>query len=106
MQSNSSAQAASDVFLTARDMRRRNGNVSDMWLYRREHDGSLNFPKPIRISGRRFLAIERCAEMGKQPQAGGGLSCRGFVTQKYERRLDGDRKAAPQGTSEKRLGST
>lgn len=57
MQSNSSAQAASDVFLTARDMRRRYGNVSDMWLYRREHDGSLNFPKPIRISGRRFWRL-------------------------------------------------
>jgi predicted DNA-binding transcriptional regulator AlpA len=57
MQTDSLAQSESDVFLTARDMRRRYGNVSDMWLYRREHDADSNFPKPIRISGRRFWRL-------------------------------------------------
>lgn len=57
MQTNSFAQSESEVFLTARDMRRRYGNVSDMWLYRREHADATNFPKPIRISGRRFWRL-------------------------------------------------
>jgi predicted DNA-binding transcriptional regulator AlpA len=50
------ARIDSDVFLTANQVRRRYGNVSDMWLYRREHDNS-NFPKPLRVQGRRFWRI-------------------------------------------------
>lgn len=46
----------SDVFLTANHVRRRYGNASDMWLYRREHDAS-SFPKPLRIQGRRFWQL-------------------------------------------------
>lgn len=58
MQSHRSEDARSDVFLSSRDMKRRYGNVSDMWLYRREHDESLKFPKPIRICGRRFWRLD------------------------------------------------
>jgi predicted DNA-binding transcriptional regulator AlpA len=61
MHSQLSAQAQ-DVFLTSRQVRARYGNVSDMWLYRREHDNKSNFPKPIRISGRRFWRLSDVVE--------------------------------------------
>jgi predicted DNA-binding transcriptional regulator AlpA len=39
--------------IPARAIRERQ-SISDMTLYRRERDKSLNFPKPIVINGRRF----------------------------------------------------
>jgi predicted DNA-binding transcriptional regulator AlpA len=54
MQSNASEHSEADVFLSARDVKRRYGNVSDMWLYRREHEENSDFPKPLRICGRRY----------------------------------------------------
>ena len=54
MHSNFSRQTEADVFLSARDVKRRYGNVSDMWLYRREHEENSDFPKPLRICGRRY----------------------------------------------------
>jgi predicted DNA-binding transcriptional regulator AlpA len=62
MQPNSFEHSGSDLFLSARDTKRRYGNVSDMWLYRREHDETSNFPKPIRISGRRFWRLSDLVE--------------------------------------------
>jgi predicted DNA-binding transcriptional regulator AlpA len=59
-------QPEADIFLTARDMRRRYGNVSDMWLYRREHGGDCGFPKPIRICGRRFWRLSQVVQWENQ----------------------------------------
>jgi hypothetical protein len=39
--------------LTAAQVKRRYGNASDMWLWRRLHDSS-GFPEPLLICGRRF----------------------------------------------------
>ena len=39
--------------LTAAQVKRRYGNASDMWLWRRLHDSS-GFPQPLFICGRRF----------------------------------------------------
>ena len=39
--------------LTAAQVKRRYGNASDMWLWRRLHDSS-GFPQPLVICGRRF----------------------------------------------------
>ena len=56
-------------FLTSRAVRARYGNCSDMWIYRRLHDGS-GFPQPLSICGRRFwklsglIAWERARAMG------------------------------------------
>jgi len=53
-----------DILLASGQVRKRYGDCSEMWLYRREHDNS-GFPKPLRINGRRFwrlselLAYER-----------------------------------------------
>jgi predicted DNA-binding transcriptional regulator AlpA len=48
---------AGEVFLTARRVRCRYGNASNMWLWRRERDERSGFPKPIRINGRRFWRL-------------------------------------------------
>jgi hypothetical protein len=42
--------------LNAGQVRRRYGNASDMWLWRRLHDSS-GFPKPLFICGRRFWKL-------------------------------------------------
>ena len=42
-----------DRFLNSRQVRRRYGDSSEMWLWRRLNDQS-GFPRPIDISGRRF----------------------------------------------------
>jgi hypothetical protein len=42
--------------LNAGQVRRRYGNASDMWLWRRLHDSS-GFPQPIVICGRRFWKL-------------------------------------------------
>ena len=53
MHSNFSRQTEADVFLSARDVKRRYGNVSDMWLYRGEHEENSDSPKFLRIRGGR-----------------------------------------------------
>lgn len=45
-----------DRLLTANQTREFFGGVSDMWLHRRLHE-PVNFPEPIRISGRRFWRL-------------------------------------------------
>jgi predicted DNA-binding transcriptional regulator AlpA len=50
------AIAQDERFLTSKAVRARYGNCSDMWIYRRLHDGS-GFPTPIEISGRRFWKL-------------------------------------------------
>jgi predicted DNA-binding transcriptional regulator AlpA len=44
------------MHLTARQVRERYGNASDMWLWRRLHDKS-GFPQPLRIGRRRFWLL-------------------------------------------------
>ena len=43
-------------FLTAKQVRARYGGISDMSLWRWLQDDS-NFPKPMRVNGRRFWAV-------------------------------------------------
>ena len=45
-----------DRLLTAALVKRRYGNCSDMWLWRRLHDLS-GFPQPLSICGRRFWKL-------------------------------------------------
>jgi hypothetical protein len=45
--------ADDERLLTAAQVKRRYGNASDMWLWRRLHDSS-GFPQPLFICGRRF----------------------------------------------------
>ncbi|MFZ0710660.1 MAG: hypothetical protein WAM53_11510 [Terrimicrobiaceae bacterium] len=45
-----------DCFLNARQTRLRYGDASDMWLWRRQHDGS-GFPLPTIINKRRFWRL-------------------------------------------------
>jgi hypothetical protein len=44
----------SEVFLTSRQVKRRFGDVSAMWIWRRLHEPDSNFPVPILIAGRRY----------------------------------------------------
>ena len=46
-----------EVFLTSRQVRERYGNVSEMWLIRREKDKASGFPNPVRIRGRKFWKL-------------------------------------------------
>jgi predicted DNA-binding transcriptional regulator AlpA len=46
----------SDNLLPAAKVRERFGGVSDMWLYRRLHDGS-GFPRPIYIGQYRYWRV-------------------------------------------------
>jgi predicted DNA-binding transcriptional regulator AlpA len=46
-----------ETFLSSRQVRERYGNVSDMWLWRRERDEASSFPKPLRINKRRFYRL-------------------------------------------------
>jgi hypothetical protein len=58
-----------DRLVTAAQVKRRYGNASDMWLWRRLHDES-GFPQPLFICGRRFwrlaalIAWEHARAMG------------------------------------------
>jgi hypothetical protein len=45
-----------EIYLGSRQVRKRYGNCSDMWLYRRARDGS-GFPTPIEVSGRRLWKL-------------------------------------------------
>ena len=49
---------ATDRFLTAKQVRARYGDVSDMWLWRRLHDGS-DFPQPTIINSRRYFRLSK-----------------------------------------------
>jgi predicted DNA-binding transcriptional regulator AlpA len=70
------AGSEEDRYLTARQVRRRYGDASDMWIWRRLNDGS-GFPKPLEISGRRFwklsdlIAWER-SQLDRRLHHGGG----------------------------------
>jgi predicted DNA-binding transcriptional regulator AlpA len=48
---------ADDVFLASRQVRARYGGCSEMWLWRRLHHKDSNFPKPLKIHGRRFWKL-------------------------------------------------
>jgi hypothetical protein len=53
----------SDVkYLTARQVRERLGNVSDMSIWRWLHDPKMGFPTPLRINRRRLFNEEEIAE--------------------------------------------
>ena len=45
------------VFLTAQQVQARYGGVSRTWLWRRKSDNP-EFPKPVKINGRKFWKIE------------------------------------------------
>ena len=56
--------------ITAADVRRLCGDVSDMWLWRRLNEGS-DFPQPSYIGRRRFWKeCEVVAWLDRQPVAG------------------------------------
>ena len=40
---------------SARDVRRQVGGISEVTLWRRVRDPNLNFPKPVKISGRLYF---------------------------------------------------
>ena len=44
-------------YLTANDVRRRFGNVSDMTIWRWEQDRGTGFPEPMRINRRRYWRV-------------------------------------------------
>lgn len=46
-----------DLYLSASQVRKRYGGISDMSLWRWLRDGELNFPQPIRINNRRFWKL-------------------------------------------------
>jgi predicted DNA-binding transcriptional regulator AlpA len=48
---------ADDIFLSSRQVRVRYGNVSEMWLWRREHEEGSDFPRPVKIHKRRFWRL-------------------------------------------------
>lgn len=43
-----------DGYLSAKSVRERYDDVSDMTLHRWQHDSDLGFPKPVYINGRRY----------------------------------------------------
>jgi predicted DNA-binding transcriptional regulator AlpA len=58
-----------EIFLGARKVRRRYGDISDMTLWRWCHDEDLAFPKPITIKGRRFWRWSNLKTWEKQRAA-------------------------------------
>jgi predicted DNA-binding transcriptional regulator AlpA len=68
--------ASSDIddrYLSARQVRRRYGDASEMWIWRRLNDGS-RFPQPTVIAGRRFWKLSELIaweRMRAPPTAGG-----------------------------------
>jgi predicted DNA-binding transcriptional regulator AlpA len=48
---------SNDVLLTARQIRTRYGDVSDMCLWRWLRDQKLSFPQPVLINGRRYWRL-------------------------------------------------
>lgn len=43
-----------EKFISGPELRKRLGDVSDMTLWRWQHDAGLNFPKPIKIRRRNY----------------------------------------------------
>lgn len=52
------------TYLTATQVKGRYGGRSDMWLFRRMRDDE-NFPKPIKISKRRYWELTALLEWEK-----------------------------------------
>jgi predicted DNA-binding transcriptional regulator AlpA len=50
------SDSADDRYLSAKQVRARYADASDMWLWRRLNDDS-DFPKPLEICGRRFWKL-------------------------------------------------
>ncbi|MBY0256351.1 hypothetical protein [Methylobacterium sp.] len=46
-----------DIYLTAKQVRERYGNCSDMCIWRWLNDDAMRFPKPLVINGRRLWKI-------------------------------------------------
>jgi predicted DNA-binding transcriptional regulator AlpA len=46
-----------DMLLRAKDVRKRYGNASDMWLFRRLRDPASDFPKPLIIGRLRYWRL-------------------------------------------------
>ncbi len=62
-----------DDLVTAREVRRMFGGVSDMTIWRWMHSENVQFPRPIPISGKNYWALgdlrrfrERCAKQAGQ----------------------------------------
>jgi hypothetical protein len=53
--------AANDYFATSAQVRARYGGVSDMWIWRRQRDGS-GFPAPMIINKRKFWRVADLVE--------------------------------------------
>lgn len=49
--------AADDVYLTARQVRARFGDLSDMSLWRWINDPEMDFPRPLVVNTRRFWRL-------------------------------------------------
>ena len=64
------ADDANEKFLTAKQVRQRYGDASDMWVWRRLRDGS-DFPQPIEISGRRFWKLSALVAWERARARGG-----------------------------------
>jgi len=50
-----------DTYLNSRQLRDRYGDVSEIWIQRREKDDP-NWPKPLRIAGRKFYRLRDILE--------------------------------------------
>jgi predicted DNA-binding transcriptional regulator AlpA len=48
---------SNEVFLPARDVRKRYGGASDMWLWRRLHNPASQFPQPTYFGRFRFWRL-------------------------------------------------
>lgn len=55
-----------EALMTSRQVREHYGGVSDMWLYRKLKDPSLDFPRPIVIAKRNYW---RRGDIRKWPHA-------------------------------------
>jgi predicted DNA-binding transcriptional regulator AlpA len=44
-------------YIIRRKLRARFGDISEMTLWRWEHDQKLNFPAPLRINGRKYYDL-------------------------------------------------
>ncbi len=60
-----------DVFLNSKQVRHRYGNVSAMWIFRRERDPNSGFPRPIVINRRKFWRLRDLAAWERRLASGG-----------------------------------
>lgn len=54
MSANVNTPGLPDFLISAREVLRLNGNISNMTLWRRLSDPEKNFPRPVLINGRRY----------------------------------------------------